>query len=255
MSCNKPFWSITTGVKHGAWSTHTFGGKEYITVDGVPTYNIDGSPLAATESIGPLEMPVGRVNPTGVVDLTDEWGEPGIVGHSGTYWFDGNACYPGPMVKEPLQERIDGLQLILEQMSEVTARVGDSQVAASVVTRDNASRVYQLEGESDELQAKVARLESLIKTKLDKPSVAQELIDAELYMDDYLTASRRFKRDRHARKQRINTKLQRISRITKESKMENKRTSKGPILIGVLIATAGAAAIAVSLGLFESLGL
>ena len=64
------------------------------------------------------------------------------------------------------------------------------------------------------LTEKVNNLEA---TKIDHPSVSEDLINAERYLDDYLEVKKRYKRERFIRKQKIRSKLLNI-------KMANKKT-------------------------------
>jgi hypothetical protein len=269
MSCDKPYWSITTGVKSGVWSTTTLNGKTYIIVDGAPTYHVDGTPLDE-EPRPPLSETLEASFPasTGIVEpLFDpgsgHWG----VDEMGTFpsWISDYAGHPEPMViqKEVVKtEWADGITSLIYQM--VEENDGRDDVIAENITRideldelvaEHVLEIYQLEGEIDTLNSKVERLEALIKNKLDKPSVAPELINAEAYIDDYLQAERKMKRNRHATKQRIQKKLTRISQVKKDSEMETKKISKGLVLLGAAVAVIGGAAMAVQFGLLGSLGL
>jgi len=253
MTCDKPNWEwgvdsdgtfpskIPVPMYYGEWGNTTINGTTYITVDGIPRYTYDKT---------------GDLVPATPEDRTDpEWNP---------FAKTGNGLFQGSMDERPIASNsiiqyalhpepmtiIDGIPgpqgppgVEPEQLQGVDKAIGDHEW-----------RVYQLEGEIDSLNAKVERLERQVKDKLDKPSVAPELVNAEAYIDDYLQASRKMKRGRHARKQRIQGKLARISRIKKESKMESKKVSKNIVLLGAIFTVISAAAVVVSFGLFGPLG-
>ena len=71
---------------------------------------------------------------------------------------------------------------------------------------------------SNGLQATREALEKLESQKMDRPSVARELIDAEIYIDDFNRIARTRKRQSRIRQERIQRKLNRIKGINQKKK-------------------------------------
>ncbi len=95
----------------------------------------------------------------------------------------------------------------------------NSQVKLSnVIVQEQTHKKQIVEGHNK----LVRQVNKIDETKLTKPSVAQELIDAETYMDDYEAVRKEFKTKRFAQKQRIKRKLKRIEEANKVAKKPNR---------------------------------
>jgi len=84
-------------------------------------------------------------------------------------------------------------------------------------------------------------IRDLEESKITKPSMSTELIDAERYIDDYNEIRKNFRVERFAKKQRIKSKLERIKKANEF--MENNKKSPRPLIWSVIliVATVGAA--------------
>lgn len=91
--------------------------------------------------------------------------------------------------------------------------------------------IKELKARVEEIQSEISRLES---TKIDKPSVSQELKDAEAYIDDYMAIAKKNRERTYARRQRIKKKLGRIKEANKETKSSNWKTIL--LLLGMVVA-------------------
>lgn len=97
-------------------------------------------------------------------------------------------------------------QLDLRQMSEVSWMVdgwsidGLQQVCQELLTRLNKAE---------------KEIENLKTTKMSRPSMSEELINAERYIDDALTLQSHYNMEKFRRKQKIRKKLERIKEANK----------------------------------------
>lgn len=66
------------------------------------------------------------------------------------------------------------------------------------------------------LQKEIAGLHGELNKKMTRPSIAQELIDAEQYVDDYNELKNQNRRKQFAYKQRMKKKLERIKKVNEE---------------------------------------
>lgn len=243
MTCNKPYWkpSVTEifSPKGGVWSTATINGTTYITVDGAPTYHLDGKDWKEVEG-EPLSMTLEANIPKEYVLHP---------GHAIRFDLD---------LKEEAEDifscETDNITSMIYQMVEENDSRDKSIGGLENSCKDNRFDITHLEKEVEILMAEVDRLQNQMKNKLDKPSVAPELINAEAYIDDYMQAERKMKRDRHARKQRIQGKLARIERLNKEAELKTKRMSKGLVTAGIATVAGAAVVAAMWVGLIPSWG-
>ena len=84
---------------------------------------------------------------------------------------------------------------------------------------------------SQDLFDLIQKVEELSHAKIDKPSVSQELLDAEQYIDDYNEIKKDFANRRWARKRRMEDKLKRIQNRSKIKKNEEAKGYKKKIFI------------------------
>lgn len=91
----------------------------------------------------------------------------------------------------------------------------------------------------DELADRLATIE---KNKMDKPSVAQELIDAEKYVDDYQRLKSKYAQNRHARRQKIKKFIKDMGYESVDEKVKE-RLNWGSVVFDVLLLTIVFAAI------------
>ena len=106
------------------------------------------------------------------------------------------------------------LQPDTKESTGLKAQVEELRESVSFVLKDN-----------HELRKQVGQVESelchLRRVKIDKPSVAPELIDAERYIDDYLKLKSRYKKERWARKQRVKKKIEKMDGANKRTVKEH----------------------------------
>jgi len=86
------------------------------------------------------------------------------------------------------------------------------------------------------IQEDIRRLDT---TKIDKPSISQELKDAEAYMDDYLAIAKDTRRKAFARRQRIKNKLGRIKKANKTKDVAHVRSGFIIAFVATILLTLG----------------
>lgn len=119
-------------------------------------------------------------------------------------------------VNEDVLNRMESAHKGLDSLrKDVDNALKELKVALSI---ENSHKKQIVEGHN-KLVRQVNRLEA---TKMTKPSIAQELIDAETYMDDYEAVRKEFRTKRFAQKQRIKKKLKRIEEANKVAEKPNR---------------------------------
>lgn len=106
---------------------------------------------------------------------------------------------------------------VRKDMARLSRVVTESKQTSVSIARDN----HKLRKQLIVLEAKVDALEA---TKMTKPSVAQELTEAERYVDDYNKLKKEYRRKRWARKQRIQGKIARIAKANRKKTSTSWRT-------------------------------
>jgi len=70
----------------------------------------------------------------------------------------------------------------------------------------------KLDGELEVAWNKMVKIEDELETKITKPSLSQELLDAEVYVDDYNATRRKYRIRAFAQKQRLKRKVIRMEK-------------------------------------------